>query len=356
MKYQKILPLLLIPCLLCGCAQETAVSSGVPESSKTEASAVEPAVSDLFAMDTYMNLKVWCMDGDAALQEAAVLISGLENTLSVTNPDSDTSRINQNAGSPVAVSDDTAVLLREAVQIGAESGGSLDITIYPVLKEWGFTTQEYQIPEDSRIQELLQHVDYTQIQLDGNTVIIPEEAQVDFGALAKGYTSDKLMQLFREYGAESAIVSLGGNVQALGRKTDGSLWKVGVVNPLSPSENMCILEIENQAVITSGNYERYFVGDDGQIYWHIIDPKDGFPADNGLISVTVIGESGLLCDALSTALFAEGTEQAVRHYQQSEQFDMILVTEDGKILISEGIEQNFENISTMPVEVIAHAG
>ncbi|MBE6876682.1 MAG: FAD:protein FMN transferase [Ruminococcus sp.] len=177
---------------------------------------------------------------------------------------------------------------------------------------------------------------------------------MDFGSLAKGYTSDRLMQLFKENGAESAIVNLGGNVQTLGTKPDGSPWSVGIVNPLSPAENLCIVKIENQAVITSGNYERYFVGDDGKTYWHIIDPKDGYPADNGLISVTVIGESGLLCDALSTALFAEGTEQAVQHYQASDDFEMILVTDDGKILLSEGIQDNFQNISTLPVEVIPH--
>ncbi len=353
MKYQ-ILPPVLAVCLLCGCSAEPAA---VPESAEISAETVSaPAVSDLFAMDTYMNLKVWCSDGDSVLKEAAVLISGLEDTLSVTNPESDTSRINQNAGTPVEVSEDTVNLVQEAIKIGAESHGALDVTVYPVLKEWGFTTQEYQIPDNQTIQNLLDNVDYTKIQLDGNAVTIPEHVQIDFGSLAKGYTSDKLMQLFHEHGAESAIVSLGGNVQALGRKTDGSLWKVGIVNPFSPADNMCILEIENQAVITSGNYERYFTGEDGKNYWHIIDPKDGFPADNGLVSVTVIGESGLLCDALSTALFAEGTEQAITHYQNSDDFEMILVTEDGKILLSEALQDNFQNLSQMPVEVISHDG
>ena len=350
MKYQ-ILPPVLAVCLLCGCSAEPAA---VPESAEISAETVSaPAVSDLFAMDTYMNLKVWCSDGDSVLKEAAVLISGLEDTLSVTNLDSDTSRINQSNGSPVEVSEDTVTLIQEALKIGEESHGALDITVYPVLKEWGFTTQEYHIPDDETIQKLLHDVDDSRIQLDGNTVTVPEHVQLDFGALAKGYTSDKLMQLFREHGAESAIVSLGGNVQALGRKQDGSPWKVGIVNPFSPSENMCILEIENQAVITSGNYERYFTGEDGKNYWHIIDPKDGFPADNGLVSVTIVGESGLLCDALSTALFAEGTEQAVAHYQASDDFEMILVTDDGKILLSEALQDKFQNISQMLVEVIS---
>ena len=347
MKYKIIMPVLLM-CLLCGCSADTAVTPQNPESSDT------PAVSDLFAMDTYMNLKVWCDNGETVLKDGARLIQNLEQTLSVTNPESDTSRINQNAGSPVEITEDTSILIQEALQIGEDSHGALDITVYPVLKAWGFTTQEYQIPDDDTIRNLLTHVDYTQIQLNGNLVTIPEHAELDFGSLAKGYTSDRLMQLFKENGAESAIVNLGGNVQTLGAKPDGSKWSVGIVNPLSPAENLCILKIENQAVITSGNYERYFVGDDGKTYWHIIDPKDGYPADNGLISVTVIGESGLLCDALSTALFAEGTEQAVQHYQSSDNFEMVLVTEDGRILLSEGMQENFQNISSLPVEVIRH--
>ncbi|MBR0485306.1 MAG: FAD:protein FMN transferase [Oscillospiraceae bacterium] len=347
MKYKIIMPVLLM-CLLCGCSADTAVTPQNPESSDT------PAVSDLFAMDTYMNLKVWCDNGETVLKDGARLIQNLEQTLSVTSPESDTSRINQNAGSPVEITEDTSILIQEALQIGEDSHGALDITVYPVLKAWGFTTQEYQIPDDDTIRNLLTHVDYTQIQLNGNLVTIPEHAELDFGSLAKGYTSDRLMQLFKENGAESAIVNLGGNVQTLGAKPDGSKWSVGIVNPLSPAENLCILKIENQAVITSGNYERYFMGDDGKAYWHIIDPKDGYPADNGLISVTVIGESGLLCDALSTALFAEGTEQAVQHYQSSDDFEMVLVTEDGRILLSEGMQENFQNISSLPVEVIRH--
>jgi thiamine biosynthesis lipoprotein len=117
---------------------------------------------------------------------------------------------------------------------------------------------------------------------------------------------------------------------------------------------MCVLEIENKAVITSGNYERYFTDDEGNMYWHIIDKNDGYPADNGLVSVTIIGEDGLHCDALSTALFVEGTENAVAHWRQSNDFEMILVTDDNRIIISDGIQDSFTNQSTMPVEVVTH--
>lgn len=346
MKYRHICLLPLLCILLCGCFHHKSESEEYEESSKTA-----PAVMDLFAMDTYMNLKAWC--DQAVVNEGVSLIKNLETILSVTNSDSDTSHINQSGGMPVHVSEDTLNLIQTAIQIGDESSGALDITVYPVLKEWGFTTQEYQIPDSDALANLLNYVDYTQIQLTDDTVVLPEGYQLDFGSLAKGYTSDRLVQLFRDHGVQSAIVNLGGNVQTLGRKPDGSLWTIGVTNPFSVSENLCTLQIENKAVITSGNYERFFTGEDGQNYWHIIDPSDGFPADNGLVSVTVIAESGLLCDALSTAFFVEGTDKAVEHWKNSDDFEMILVTDDGRIIISDALTDTFRNISSLPVEVIS---
>ena len=314
----------------------------------------EQHMTALFAMDTYMELKVWCPDGECVLQTASDRISQLENTFSVTIPESDISRLNHANGQPLEVSADTAAVIQKGIAMGDASGGALDISIYPVLQAWGFTAEEKHVPANETIQSLLQNVDYTRIRAEGQTITLPAEMQIDLGALAKGYTSDEVIRIFRENGAESAIVSLGGNVQTLGRKPDGSRWKVGIVDPFQPSENMGVLEIEDQAVITSGNYERYFE-ENGVRYWHILDRADGQPADNGLVSVTVVGSSGLECDALSTALFVEGTERAVKHWQQDRGFEMLLVTDDGHILLTEGLEDVFTNQSTMPVEVIYHA-
>lgn len=313
--------------------------------------AAEPATRDVFAMDTYMNLKVWAPDGDALLDDAAEMISQLENRFSVTIPDSDISQINAAHGTPVTVSADTAAVIEKALEIGQETDGALDISLYPVSRAWGFTTGEYHVPAQEKLDALLENVDFSRISLNGETVTIPDGMEIDIGAVAKGYTSDRLIALFRENEAESAIVSLGGNVQALGTKPDGSDWKVAVVNPFSPQEKMCILEIADQAVITSGNYERYFE-ENGTRYHHIMDRTDGCPADNGLVSVTVIGDSGLTCDALSTALFVEGTEEAIAYWKTAGDFEMILVTEDGEILYTEGLSDDFENVSGMTAEVI----
>ncbi len=307
----------------------------------------------VFAMDTYMELKAYGDNADAALDRAVSRINEIEAELSVTLPDSDISRLNTSGGEPVEVSRDCAWLISNAVKYGGMTGGALDITLYPVVKEWGFTTGEYKIPDDARLTELLSNVDYSAVSVNDKEVTLPENAEVDLGALAKGFTSSQVAAILKEDDVRSGIVSLGGNVQAIGSKPDGSDWRVSVRDPFAPETDMCIVEISDMAVITSGNYERYFTGEDGKNYWHIIDPADGYPADNGLVSVTVIGADGLMCDALSTALFVAGKDSAADLWREEGGFELILVTDDAEIFYTEGLEGKFTNVSSMTTEVIS---
>ena len=306
---------------------------------------------DIFAMDTYMSIRAYG-GGEKALDAAEERIRELESELSVTSQDSDVSRINAASGSPAEVSDDTLAILKKAVEIGGLTGGALDITAYPLVREWGFTTGSYHIPDQQVIDTLLENVDFSRINISGNSVSAGEGQMVDLGALAKGYTGDEVIQTLRDNGADAAIISLGGNVQSFGEKPDGSEWKVAVRDPFSPETDMCVIGIGEKAVITSGNYERCFKGDDGREYWHIIDPADGYPADNGIVSATIIGDSGIDCDALSTAMFVEGLEGAAELWRSDPAYDMILVTDDGNIYYTDGIAGSFDNLSDMPAEVI----
>lgn len=301
-----------------------------------------------------MNLQAYGDAADAALKKAESEIIRLEKLLSVTDVNSDTYKLNASHGSPTEVDSDVMELIRYGIDMGSKTSGSLDITVYPVLREWGFTTGDYKIPTEDTINEILKNVGYDKIIFDNNEVTLPEGIEVDFGAIAKGYTSDRIMKIFRENGISSAIISLGGNVQTLGRKPDGSLWKVAVIDPFDPDKAVGILETANKAVITSGNYERYFTGDDGKNYCHIIDPSTGRPAENGLVSVTVIGESGIMCDALSTALFVMGRDRAEELWRSDQSFDMILVESDGSIAITDGIADSFKIESRHNSEVISH--
>ena len=335
----------LTAALLCGAMLLTGCSEKKPEDSQAH-------TRDLFAMDTFMTMKAYGDNAEQGLSAAAEEITTLEKLLAVTDENSDISRINNSSGKPVEVSEDTAAILSAGISYGDLTGGALDITVYPVLREWGFTTGEYRIPESGELKELLERVDYKQVRVEDGRVTLPGDFMVDAGSLAKGYTSDKVIGILRDSGVESAVVSLGGNVQTLGKKPDGSQWKVAVKDPFAPEKEMCIVSIDEKAVITSGSYERYFTGEDGNNYWHIIDPSDGRPADNGLVSVTVIGDSGLMCDALSTALFVCGTEGAEELWRQQQDFDLILVTDDHRLLITEGIEDSFTNIGSMETEVL----
>lgn len=326
----------------CSCSQKTEQVSNI---SKTR---------DIFSMDTYMNLKTYGKDTFSSLDEAEKEIINLEKILSVTNENSDIWNVNHSNGKYTSVNDDTLKIIEKAVEIGNQTDGALDITVYPLVKEWGFTTGDYKIPDEKTIENLLENVDFRCIETNGNSVKIPVDFQIDTGSLAKGYTGDKVMDIFRKNGIESAIINLGGNVQTLGTKPDGSMWKVAVKNPFQPDTEMCILSVADKAVITSGNYERCFTGDDGLNYWHIIDPEDGKPADNNLVSVTITGGNGIECDALSTALFVAGKEKSIEYWQKNDNFDMILVTDDRNVIITDGIEKNIEMLSDMNTEVIKH--
>ncbi|MBO6303044.1 MAG: FAD:protein FMN transferase [Ruminiclostridium sp.] len=320
-----------------------AVSScgAVPE---TEAS------RELFAMDTIISVKAYGQRSEEAVNAAANRLKELEDLFSVTDINSDIGKLNS-LGS-ANVSDNTAYVISEAANVCESTDGALDITIYPVLREWGFTTGNMHVPSEEDIAAALAKTGYRDIGISGNTVTLPEGYMLDLGSCAKGYSGDEMLGVMSEYGINSALVNLGGNVQALGSKPNGTEWSVGIANPFSPNELLGVLQIHDKSVITSGGYQRYFTDDDGNVYIHILDPRTGHPADSGLVSVTVVGDRGIMCDALSTALFVMGKERAVSYWRGNGGFDMVLVTGDGTVYITEKIADSFRNSSGFPVEII----
>ena len=322
----------MISLLIIGTAFLTSCGKSKPDN--------EPQNKSFFAMDTYMTITAYGENAEAVLNKAEERVSELENLWSVTKENSEIYAINHSNGQRVAVSPETAELFDFSLEISEMTDGALDCSIYPILTEWGFTTSDYTIPTEEKISELLTYTDYRKINFNGKYVQIPENMQIDLGAVGKGYTGDLVVEILKENGIESAILDLGGNIQTIGTKPDGTDWKIGLRSPFDEG-NFATLEVSDRAVITSGGYERYFVGDDGETYWHILDPKTGKPAHSGLISVTVIGDEGRLCDALSTSLFVMGLEKATELWKNRDDFEMILVTEDGKIYLTEALENQF---------------
>lgn len=299
---------------------------------------VNPVQQSFFAMDTVMDFTVY---GDGtALDAAQEVVMQLERELSVTDPDSLIGTINQaGAGNLTGMS---AELMEQTLQLCRRTGGTLDISVYPIIRAWGFTTGAYRVPLEEEIQALLPLVDYTKIAYDAKTgaLSLLPEMQIDLGSVAKGFAGDRAAQLLREQGVSSALLSLGGNIQTVGSKPDGSAWQIGIRDPWGDVP-MVVVSVHDKAVVTSGGYQRYFE-QDGKTYCHIMDPATGAPAENGLASVTVVGENGLVCDGLSTALFVLGLEGASELWKESDDFEAVLITDQGQVFLTQGLEEQYQ--------------
>lgn len=297
----------------------------------------------IFAMDTVMELQV--AGDEALLTESVKRIRDLDKALSATAADSEIGILNEKK--QYTLSKRATEVLKASLDICRETDGDLDISIYPVLTTWGFTTGKYRIPGDDEIKELLKYVDYRRVSVrDGSNgtslVTIPSDMKIDLGSIAKGYTSNMLADYYREMGVKSALINLGGNVQCVGKKPNGQPWNVAIKSPFKDTKNgiFGVISAEDVAIITSGGYERYFESN-GEVYWHIIDPDTGKPAKTGLVSVTIIGEDGLLCDGLSTALFVKGLNEAIDFWKTRDDFEAVFITDDGSAYVTEGIADKF---------------
>ena len=295
-----------------------------------------------FAMHTYMTIEAYGENTEKAVREAKERVLELEKLVSVNDNNSEIYALNH--GEKTDLSLDTLELTRKSLEFAAKTNGAFDPTVYPITAAWGFTTGETRVPDDGEIARLLEKVGYEKVSVSGEKVVLHGGAELDFGGIAKGYASDKCAEIMRNHGVNSALINLGGNVYALGKRPDGDLWRIGVADPLGESAEdiVGILRVSDCAVVTSGNYQRGFT-QNGTAYGHIIDPKTGYPAESGLISVTIISSDGTLCDALSTALFAMGREGAERFYRENGGFDVILIDENGEIFVSDGISGAFSS-------------
>ena len=291
-----------------------------------------------FAMDTVMSVSAHGAD-ESLLDACEAEVFRLEALMSVTREESEIGRLN--AGGQAALSEDTEAVLGFALGMCDLTGGALDVTLYPVVRAWGFTTGDFRVPSDQEIEELLTLVDWRKVELNDGTASVPDGTMVDLGALAKGYASDRLASVLCEGGVDSALINLGGNVCCLGTKPDGSDWRVGIQDPKDPQRFVGAVQVRDRAVITSGSYERYFTAEDGTVYGHIFDPATGRPADSGLISATVVGTSGIQCDALSTALYVMGVDRACALLSTLEGVDAVLVGEDGGLWVTDGLYDRF---------------
>lgn len=329
--------------IVCGCSDNIDSNSNeVSNSSFSDENDSETI--ELFAMDTYMTLTAYGKNAEHSLEEASDTIKQLDSLLSTEDENSEIYKLNHDGNADL--SETSSFLMKKSIQINKQTGGAFNPAVYPLMKLWGFTTQKYKVPDESEINELLPITDFSKVEFDENTGNVKFESEgmgIDFGGIAKGYASAKIMDIFKNNELTGGLVSLGGNVQVMGNKPDGTLWRVAIQNPNENEDYLGVLEIKDKAVITSGGYERYFE-ENGKKYHHILDPKTGFPAESDLQSVTIVSDDGTLADGYSTSLFIMGLDKSLDFWKEnSSKFDAILYTNDGELYITEGISEAFSS-------------
>ena len=324
----------------CNLLSDTTVSVSATSDANSDSATIE-----FFSMDTFMQITVFGTRANEAAEAAKSRVLAIEQIFSRTLEDSEISRIHQaSAGSAVTVSEEAIALLTRAIAASDETDGAFDITIAPIMSLWGFTEDSYYVPEDAEITKLLPLVDSSKVLIDpeARTVTLGVEGiAIDVGGIAKGYASDEVQKVLREYDCAGALISLGGNAAVMGNKPDGSAFRVAITDPSDPSSYLGVLTCKETSIVTSGGYERFFV-EDGVTYIHIMDPKTGRPADSDLTSVTIVSSEGLRADYLSTALFVMGREGAEAFWREHRDFSMILCDASGIIYVSEDLVSDFE--------------
>ncbi|MBR5490110.1 MAG: FAD:protein FMN transferase [Oscillospiraceae bacterium] len=290
-----------------------------------------------FFLDTIVSITVYSEADSAMLPKCLQLCAEYEKIFSRTDSESELFALNE-CGS-MAVSEHLLNVISTAKMYSEISEGRFDFTMGGVSSLYNFSSESPALPSDSELKEAMSHVGWENIIIDGDTVtLVDGEAIIDLGAIAKGYIADRLCDLLRENGVESAIIDLGGNILCLGSKPDGSQFKVGIQYPYKDSSQyITAVSITDMSVVTSGVYQRYFE-QSGVRYHHILDPDTGVSIDNGLISVSIIGEKSVDCDALSTTVFALGLEKGMELINSLENTYAVFITEDMEVHYSEGFD------------------
>lgn len=328
--------LILNPAILTGCARNT-----------------EPISRTGFYFDTVIQITLYDTENEAVMDGCFALAEKYENLFSATKEGADVWKINHADGETVTVSEETVKLLIWAADYANTTEGKIDPTIRPVSELWDFGSEgNAHIPQDAAIKEALSHVSYDNIRFGvapsdetGESVyrtvtLIDPDAAVDLGFIAKGYIADKMKEYLLSQGIESACISLGGNVLAIGEKPDGSAFRIGIQEPFAETgKTLKTIEIRDTSVVTSGIYERCFYDEDGVLYHHILDTTTGYPVNNELAGVTIICPSSAKADALSTACLCLGAEKGQKLLDAEKDVAYLLVTRDGVQYTSDNFPQ-----------------
>ena len=309
-------------------------------------------------MGTVITHRAFGHRAEAALRAAEAETRRLERRLSRFIPDSDISRVNASAGgAAVPVAGETLEVLSAALRYSRHSGGAFDATAAPLVSLWRVTGGATAAPTMREIKKALALVDFTALRLDrerGTAGLMKPGQSLDLGGVAKGYASDRIIEVFKQHGVESAFTNFGGNVSTLGVRPDGKPWRVGIRHPRKSGALAGAVDVAGRSVVTSGDDQRYFVGSDGRRYHHILDPGTGYPSDSGLISATVVSDSAAAADALSTALFVLGMEKGVEVIGKLPGTGAVMIGRDLTVTVTANLACTFTAADGVNVRILNH--
>jgi FAD:protein FMN transferase len=308
---------------------------------------------DFFAMDTLISITLYDFpDSEEVLRKAKERLKSLENRMSVYVAESDVVKINKNAGiKPVKVHEETFTVIKKGVYYGELSDGRFDITTYPIIKLWDVNADIKKIPTQDEIMEKLPLIDYKAIRLDEvNQTVFLEKAnmEIDLGGIAKGYIGDELVRLLKDHGVAHGVINLGGDVLVIGDRLDGTSWRIGVTDPRqdgSGQEYFAIVLAKDEAVITSGDYERYMrdvYKETGFRFHHIFDPKTGYPSKKGIISTTVISKHAIDGDAIATALFNMEAQTGIEFINELTGVEALIINDEKEVFMTKWMKDKVQ--------------
>lgn len=308
-----------------------------------------------YKLGTVIRIKIYHPQAEKLAQDSFTLIDEIENKMSSHVDNSEINKINRFAGQKaVKVSSDTYYIIKRALDYAQLSAGAFDPTIGPLVQLWGIGTKEEQVPHKEKITKKLAVVDYKRVKLmKENKVLLPKAGmRLDVGGIAKGYAADRVIAYLKEKGVKSAYVDIGGNVSVLGTKENNDQWTIGIQDPKKErGELLAALEVKNKTIVSSGNYERYFI-EQGTRYHHILNPKTGYPARKEVIGTTIVAKNSLKADALSTTVYVLGLKRGLSLVKDLEGVEAVVVTEDNKVYITSGLEDKVQISNRSDYQII----
>jgi FAD:protein FMN transferase len=298
-----------------------------------------------YAMGTVMSHHAYGANAPECLDAVRAEVIRLEKLFSRFIHGSDISRINRSAGiRQEPVSRETFELLSCSVEFSTRCDSNFDVTIGPLVDLWRDAKKRGCPPGEPSIHETLSLTGYPDLRLDPanrSAGLMRVGQSIDLGGIAKGYAADRVLDVYREYGIASACSNMGGNVVTLGTKPDGSPWRIGIQHPRCDDALTGAVSVTGKSVVTSGDYQRYFKDHLGTRYHHILDPLTGYPADSGMISVTIVSDSSIEADALSTIVFVAGLQRGMEILSDYPDAEAICVDRDMRVWVTSGLEADF---------------